>query len=387
MADNKFERRRLTRDDRYNILGYLAKGLSISEIAERINFHKSTIYRELKRCPQLKEGFIFKKCELLGNKYLVCNQCPKHNHCSKDKIYYNAKTAAKDAHDKKHESHCGPHCAVSELKLINSIVSEKVKKGQSLEYIYHFNKELNFVSLSTIRRMIDNEHLSVRRAHLRRARKYLKKYKRIYTDSDSEIKAKNRAGRTFSDYLRFIEEHDNIWLMELDSVVGKTTDKSRLFTFMLVDQRFQLGRLYQSSESSISVNKEVIKILKVLLKYRKDREIVLLCDNGYEFDNLVYVESEHVHVFYTNPYKSTDKAHCERNHEYFRYVIPKGHSLDDLTQQEIDQIFSNINSYCRKELNWKSPCDLFTEACSKEALQLLKINQISPVCVDLAPKY
>lgn len=149
----------------------------------------------------------------------------------------------------------------------------------------------------------------------------------------------------------------------------------------------QLGRLYQSSKSSISVNKEVINILKVLLKYRNDREIVLLCDNGYEFDNLVDVESEHVHVFYTNPYKSTDKAHCERNHEYFRYVIPKGHSLDELTQQAIDQIFSNINSYCRKELDWKSPCDLFTVACSKEALQLLKINQISPVCVDLSPKY
>lgn len=173
--------------------------------------------------------------------------------------------------------------------------------------------------------------------------------------------------------------------MELDSVVGKLTDKLRLFTFMMVNQTFQLGRLYYEEKASSSINEEVKKILDVIKPFANGKTIVLLCDNGLEFTNLPDLECEGVCVFYTTAYKSTDKAHCERNHEYIRYIMPKGNSVDNLTQDKVNEIFSNINSYARKSLKWKSPCELFTEACSTEAMQSLEINSISPNDINLSP--
>ncbi|MDD6240307.1 MAG: hypothetical protein PUA93_01800 [Eubacteriales bacterium] len=84
-------------------------------------------------------------------------------------------------------------------------------------------------------------------------------------------------------------------------------------------------------------------------------------------------------MFYTNnAYRSTDKAHCERNHELFRYIMPKGNSLDSLSQEDIDSSFSDSNSYARKELNGKSPCELFARAFSEEVLKRLGITKKNP---------
>ena len=94
-----------------------------------------------------------------------------------------------------------------------------------------------------------------------------------------------------------------------------------------------------------------------------------------------------ISVFFTNPYKATDKPHCERNHEYFRYVCPKGHSFDSWTQEEINAIFSNINSYARNELNWKRPYDLFIEPFTKEAAKALGISEIAANDVNLSSKF
>lgn len=79
--------------------------------------------------------------------------------------------------------------------------------------------------------------------------------------------------------------------------------------------------------------------------------------------------------------------HCERSHEYFRYVCPKGNSFDNWTQEEIDSIFSNIDSYARHELNRKRPYDLFIEPFTKEAAKALGISEIDVNDVDLASKF
>lgn len=47
-----------------------------------------------------------------------------------------------------------------------------------------------------------------------------------------------------------------------------------------------------------------------------------LSDNGPEFARFHEIEEWGAKAFFTNPYRSTDKASCERNHEFIRYVIP-----------------------------------------------------------------
>ena len=63
-------------------------------------------------------------------------------------------------------------------------------------------------------------------------------------------------------------------------------------------------------------------------------------------------------VFYCDPYVSNQKGRLEKNHEYIRYVIPKGRSMYKYTQEDINLMASHINSTARDSLNGATPFDL-----------------------------
>lgn len=56
-------------------------------------------------------------------------------------------------------------------------------------------------------------------------------------------------------------------------------------------------------------------------------------------------------VLYCGLYSSWQKGGCEKIHSLFRYFIKKGESLDFMSQDEINTIFSQINSIKRKSLS------------------------------------
>lgn len=61
--------------------------------------------------------------------------------------------------------------------------------------------------------------------------------------------------------------------------------------------------------------------------------------------------------------QSCQKPHVENNHRLLRYILPSNKNLKDLglqSQEDLDLIFSHINSYVREELKGKSPIEVFT---------------------------
>ena len=120
----------------------------------------------------------------------------------------------------------------------------------------------------------------------------------------------------------------------------------------------------------------------------KTKEIfaVNLADNGREFVKLHMLECHDVRVYFTNPYRSTDKAACERNHEFIRYVIPKGISLDNLTQRKLNMLFSHINSYVRESNENKTPFELIEKRFGSEFLKLIGIRKVHPKNILLKPE-
>lgn len=115
-----------------------------------------------------------------------------------------------------------------------------------------------------------------------------------------------------------------------------------------------------------------------------------LADNGTEFSKFNEIEFDKNgeikrKVFFTNPYKSTDKPHCERNHELVRYIFPKGKSLNFITQEILNEQFSQINSYVRKSKNDATPYELMEKEYGKEFLDLLGIRKIDKRKVKLVP--
>lgn len=118
---------------------------------------------------------------------------------------------------------------------------------------------------------------------------------------------------------------------------------------------------------------------------------VILTDNGSEFFNPMSIEKDEKtneiisHVFYCDPGASWQKGALEKNHEYIRYVLPKGSSFDELTQETTNILMSNINSTSRDTLNGKTPYDATLLILDEEILEKLGVTKIKADEVNLSP--
>lgn len=117
---------------------------------------------------------------------------------------------------------------------------------------------------------------------------------------------------------------------------------------------------------------------------------IILTDNGSEFKNPYDIEKtpdgrHRTYVFYCDPYVSNQKARLEKNHEYIRYVIPKGQSMYKLTQADINLMTSHINSTARDSLNGATPFDLADLLLDKRIPALTGLHKVSPDSVMLKP--
>ena len=109
---------------------------------------------------------------------------------------------------------------------------------------------------------------------------------------------------------------------------------------------------------------------------------IILTDNGSEFSNPLSLEFNvesigRTRIFYCNPRTSYQKGMIEKNHEFIRYVLPKGTSFDNLQQTDIDLMINHINSLGRASLNWSSPYDVAKVLMGKDVLKKLNLSKIA----------
>ena len=117
---------------------------------------------------------------------------------------------------------------------------------------------------------------------------------------------------------------------------------------------------------------------------------ILLCDNGPEFSDprsLEYGPDGELRskVFYCNPAAPNEKGACEVNHEFIRRIIPKGVDIGQYTQDDIDLMMNNINSYSRPELGNKPPYAIFSFFYGKKVLKAFNFEVIKPNDIILRP--
>ena len=144
----------------------------------------------------------------------------------------------------------------------------------------------------------------------------------------------------------------------------------------------------KTSESMTSTLDNLQKILKN--DYFKLFSLILT-DRGTEFQKyeLFEVNTEtneiRTNIFYCDPQTPSQKPHVENNHNYVRDIIPNGKSLKNLTQEDLNLMFSHINSTPRKVLNGKTPYEAFEFLYGKEILNKLNIQKIEKDMVTLQP--
>lgn len=117
---------------------------------------------------------------------------------------------------------------------------------------------------------------------------------------------------------------------------------------------------------------------------------VILTDNGSEFKNPWDIEKTadgrpRTFVYYCDPYVSNQKGRLEKNHEFIRYVIPKGRSMHRYTQDDINLLASHINSTARDSLNGQTPYDLAQLLLDKRIPALTGIIRIAADDIRLKP--
>jgi len=172
----------------------------------------------------------------------------------------------------------------------------------------------------------------------------------------------------------------------MDTVIGRIGGKV-LLTMLFRNSRFQLAFLmdHNTQQQVFSVFDQLESDLGAEC-FRKLFPAILT-DNGSEFLDPVALETDNrTKVFYCNPNAPFQKGAIEKNHEFIRYILPKGTSFDSLTQEDVNLMLNHINCTARDSLNGVSPFDLATLLLGSVVLEKLNMHRIEHDAVLLKPK-
>ena len=407
---------RLTIDDRINLQAAIAKGTSLKDVCKLLKKNRTTIYRELttyyivkesrkscSHCSKLQycrdNGIVFPthlkacpdfvpiRCKRHKKYPYVCNGCYMNARCRNDKRFYDCVKAEAMSLKNRVTTRKRKLLSKDQILTINEIVSPLIKdNGQSIHHVYVTNPILwGICSERTIRRLIYDRYLDAKAFDLPRYVRFEHKSQYAVVRENKIANIERMFQRTFTDFTRYTKKHPDLSVVQYDSVIGKIDDERAILTITFPKERFQFGRIIKKDDPS-SVQ-GVMNWLFTLIGHEKARAIftINLADNGTEFSHFHKLEQYDVRVYFTNPYRSTDKAGCERNHEFIRYIIPKGKTLDFLTQDDVNLMFSHINSYIRESNQNKTPYILTVERFGPEFVEMIGIKYVKPQDVILKP--
>ena len=382
---------RLTIEDRMLIEQLLRENYKLKDIARVIEVESSTISREIKfRRKANNSSFICDKT----NKYpFVCVNCPKKVHCNKKKLYYNFREAQKDYENKLKYSRIGIDMSIDEVEYWNDYFKDKIKdKNQPILHIFK-NIENEFPkSIQSFYKYVHKGYFSsINDEMLARSFSYKPRNKKekIKTISKDNIIKK---GRKIEDFNNYIINNPNANIVEMDTVIGKFEDNKCIMTLYFRKSKLMLMfiiKKYKPSEVYKVFNKIRNLIGDDLYKIMFE---VILTDNGWEFSKPEDIEFNHetgeklINVFYTEPYSSWQKGGIERNHEFIRYIIPKGISFDNLSKKNVIDIMNNINNVQRKSLDYQTPYELFLKQYGEDISKKFHLQQIPKDEINLSYK-
>lgn len=346
--------------------------------------------KSCKRCPRVKcyehcKQFEVLVCNKLKKPPYVCNGCIQRQSCKLEKHIYSAKSAQKNYETTRSESRQGIAITPEELKRVDAIVSPLVKLGQSIHMIYVNNADDIMLDEKTIYNYIDAGLLSVDTVDLPRKVRYRTRSHKKPVRVDKQC----HVGRTYEDFEAYLAANSDIPVVEMDSVEGRKGGKV-LLTIYFRNSSLMLAFIRDNNTA-----KSVTEIFDWLYK-QLGHEVfsslfqVILTDRGSEFTNPLTIEfnkgnGRRTHIFYCDPQRSDQKGGCEVTHEMIRRVLPKKTSFDNLTQDDINLMMSNINSYNRKKLNNQSAHQLFSFINGGDILDKLGIKSIPANEINLTP--
>ena len=337
-----------------------------------------------KRCPY----FVYEPCQIENKPPYVCNNCSHSRNCLFDKYLYNAEYAHREYREELSVSRQGIDMTKEELAELDALVSPLIRKGQPVKHIMRNHADEIGICERSLYNYVEQGYLDARKTDLRRAVRY-KPRKANAENGSKRALTKKKLGRRYKDFLKFVEEHPGQRIVEMDTVEGIKGGKV-LQTFLWRENGLMIAFLKDSKGMSGMV--ESLDLLEEKLGLETFQELfpLILTDNGLEFADPEMFEASlkegrfRSSIYYCEPRQCQQKGSLEKNHEYIRYIIPKGRSFDELTQEKVDLMMSHINSTVRPRFA-KTPYEMAEETFGEEILKKLGLMKIDPDEVDLTP--
>lgn len=383
----------LSYEDRKNIEDGLNDNKSINQIAKEINRCHSSILREIDRNKKYSEPSSWNNykmnhpdldlsCERLKHSPYVCNGCKSRSGCRKIRWTYYAREAQKTYDELIKSSRQGINLNYDEIYTINEIINPLVKKGQTINHLYINHPDILDFSKSSFYKYVNNGVFEFGPLDFPRIVKYKKRKNNPNrrTRKEREI----LINRKYSDFLDYTSKNPYLNIVEMDTVEGLQTEEDCFLTLFWRKSNFMLIFKLESQTTD-----EVIRIFEILQTFIPEADYkklfpIILTDNGHEFFDVNNIECIHetgeyvTHLFFCDPSASWQKGGIEKNHEFIRYILPKGSSFKNITQEDCDLFMNNINSLCRDSLNGKSPYEAMLFLCDEYILKKLNCYYIKP---------
>lgn len=306
----------LTENDRYMIGVLKRQGLNCAQIAKALDRHRSTITREFKR----------NSCWITDGAYRPSKA--------------ERRTRARRSRSRKNEQY-----TEKDYKIVRKLLRKQWSPEQITGYLKMHG--MPCFSHETIYRYIwkNKKNGGELWKQLRCAQKRRRKRYKAY-DSRGRLADK----RNISERPAEIDSRNTTGHWEIDTVMGKG---SKHCIVTLVERKTGYTLIGQlNNRTTKATNQRTIRLIKKLPSPIK----TITADNGTEFHQYKEVEAKTGAVYYfANPHHSWERGTNENTNGLIRQYLPKGTSMENLTQQQCNRIAKKLNTRPRKRLNYKTP--------------------------------
>ena len=149
-----------------------------------------------------------------------------------------------------------------------------------------------------------------------------------------------------------VEKHLKTGHWEIDTVHG--SGRKAIVTLVeRVTGYVMIGQL--DSKTIVDLNSRTSKLIKRSPLAFK----TITADNGCEFHGYKKLEKRHhLDVYFAFPYHSWERGSNENTNGLIRQYLPKGCSMENLTQIECNLIANKLNNRPRKRFDYRTPNEM-----------------------------
>jgi len=166
-----------------------------------------------------------------------------------------------------------------------------------------------------------------------------------------------------------VDSRESFGHWEIDTVIGhKKQSEAALLTLVERQTRFEVILKIEGKKAS-AVDDALMALQQRAGDAFPHLFKAITSDNGSEFSGLNDTLSDVTDIYFAHPYASWERGISENQHKLIRRFIPKGQSINGLSDEQCRRIQTWMNDYPRKKLGYQTPHEAFVKAYNKENKQ------------------